>query len=71
MVKKGARESTLTMRQAVIFERINVIKCLVASGHKADGESNAYIRDESEKTGNREVIETVEKWTSSKRCGVS
>ena len=71
MVKKGARVSTLVMRQAVVFERIDVVKFLMANGLKADGDSDAYIRDEAEKTGDREIMETVEKWTSSKRCVVS
>ncbi|KAG9202752.1 hypothetical protein G6514_004005 [Epicoccum nigrum] len=71
MVKKGARVSTLAMRQAVVFERIDVINFLIARGLKADGDSDAYIRDEANKTRNREVIETVEEWTSSKRCVVS
>lgn len=71
MVKKGARMSTLAMRQAVFFERVDVIKFLMARGLRADGDSDAYIRDEAEKTGDREIIEAVEKWTSSKRCVVS
>lgn len=71
MVKKGARVSTLVMRQAVVFERIDVIKFLVDMGLKADGDSDAYIRDEAGKTGNTEIIGIVEKWTSNKRCVVS
>lgn len=71
MVKKGARISTLAMRQAVVFERMDVIKFLIASGLKVDGDSDAYIQDEAEKTGDREIIETVERWMSSKRCVVS
>ena len=63
--------STLAMRQAVFFERVDVIKFLMARGLRADGDSDAYIRDEAEKTGDREIIEAVEKWTSSKRCVVS
>lgn len=71
MVRKGARVSTLAMRQAVVFERIDVIKFLIAKGLKADGDNDVFIQDEAEKTGNREIIETMEKWTSSKRCVVS
>lgn len=71
MVNKGAKVSTLAMRQAVVCERIDVINFFVSRGMKVDTDDAAYLRSEAEQTGNEEVVETVKKWTSDKSCVVS
>lgn len=71
MVDKGARVSPLAMRQAVVCERVDIINFLVDRGMKVDTGNAAYIRSDAKETGNKDVIETVEKWTSHKSCVVS
>ena len=67
-MNKGARVSTLAMRQAVVCERINVINFFVGRGMRLDANDAAYLWSEAEQTRNEEVVKTVKKWTSNKSC---
>lgn len=71
MVNKGAKVSTLAMRQAVVCERVDIISCFIGTRMKLDVDDAAYIWNEAEQTGNEEVIRAVKKWTSKKSCVVS
>lgn len=71
MTDKGARVSTLAIRQAVVCERLDVINFFVSRGIKVDADDALYLRSEAEQTGNEEVVEIVKKWTSDKSCVVS
>ncbi|KAF3037186.1 hypothetical protein E8E12_001861 [Didymella heteroderae] len=71
MVNKGARISTLAMRQAVVCERIDVVKLFIGKGMKVDADDAAYLRNEAEQTQNEEVVEIVKGWTSQRNCVVS
>ncbi|KAF2712174.1 hypothetical protein K504DRAFT_464271 [Pleomassaria siparia CBS 279.74] len=64
MVNKGATLSTQVMRQAVVCERVDVIKFFMDTGVKGDANDAAYLRSEAEETGNEDVVEIVQQWIS-------
>ncbi|KAJ4992252.1 hypothetical protein SVAN01_02271 [Stagonosporopsis vannaccii] len=71
MVDKGVRVSRLEMRQAVVCERVDVIEFFMDMGLKVDAADVKYLRSEAEETGNKEVIDLIQKWTIGDGCVVS
>ena len=71
MVSKGARLSTVAMRQAVVCERIKIIRFSMSRKMKIKADDAEYLWKEAVKTGNKEMIELVEEWTSQRSCVVS
>lgn len=70
-MNKGARVLTLAIQQAVVCERINVIKFFRSKKTKVDADDAEYLRNQAEQTGNAEVVELVKEWTRHRRCVVS
>ncbi|KAH6642049.1 hypothetical protein C7974DRAFT_372044 [Boeremia exigua] len=64
MIEKGVTLSTQAMRQAVVCERVDVIKFFVDRGVDGDADDAAYLRSEAEQTGNADVMDIVQRWTS-------
>ena len=64
MVKKGGRVSTNTMRQAIVCERVDIIRFLMEYGVKGDRDDAQYLCDEAGKIENAEVIKLAHEWTS-------
>ena len=64
MVNKGAPLSTQVMRQAVVCERVDVIKFFMNESVKGDADDAAYLRSEAQETGNEDVVGIVQQWTS-------
>jgi hypothetical protein len=63
MVKKGSNVSTTTMRQAIVCERVDVVRFFMGIGVEGDRDDAQYLRSEAEKTGNIEIVELVHEWT--------
>lgn len=66
-MEKGARLGTLEMRQAVVCERVDVIRFFMGSGVMPDADG----ADGAEGTGNEELVGLVRKWNGDKGCVVS
>jgi hypothetical protein len=63
MVKKGSDVSITTVRQAVVCERVDVIRFFIGIGIKGGRDNAQYLRSEAEKTENIEVVKLVHEWT--------
>jgi hypothetical protein len=69
MVKKGSDVSTTTVRQAIVCERVDIIRFFIGIGIKGGRDDAQYLGSEAEKTENIEVVKLVHEWTGTSGWG--
>jgi hypothetical protein len=63
MVERGSDVSVTTVRQAIVCERVDIIRFFIGIGIKGDRNDAQYLCSEAEKTENVEVVKLVHEWT--------